>query len=365
MYDAGASDSNKVPREGAGISSHWVFPDSWGELRGKRFGTVPAAYLRTAIHEIGHAMGMLHNPDQGDLGFMNTTDMIEQSATAASAFPRNIQWRYAATDIAHLRHAPDIHVRPGGAPFDPTHGAPLTLADGETAVEGLVLHVTPLSDTVPLGAPVRVDLHLENTSRSSIRVPAGIGLRSGCTRGTVTGPTGQARTFSPLILCVDEQPLTELGPGEAIESSLTLLRGGQGALFELPGTYTVTVAIRWPAGDAEAAVTGSTTTEVTGPVDDDHAGAATAVLADPDALLVVALGVEELGSIDDALACTVLRPHFLYFEARRCAQRFRDRRPDPHSAEAALNEKPIMSTREREKSTRFAVDAFAGATSQP
>ena len=47
------------PARGAGISSHWTIPNEavWGTVRGMRFGTAVAPYFRTAIHEIGHAMG--------------------------------------------------------------------------------------------------------------------------------------------------------------------------------------------------------------------------------------------------------------------------------------------------------------------
>src|SRR5262249_19673027 len=62
MYDAGGTDSNNVPREGVGISTHWVIPDTpeWGLVRNLRFGTAKAPFFRTAVHELGHAMGLFH-----------------------------------------------------------------------------------------------------------------------------------------------------------------------------------------------------------------------------------------------------------------------------------------------------------------
>src|SRR5262249_46862758 len=54
MYDVGAGDSNRVPREGMAISSHWQMPDQdpWGLVKGMRAGTT-VTYFRTAVHEFG------------------------------------------------------------------------------------------------------------------------------------------------------------------------------------------------------------------------------------------------------------------------------------------------------------------------
>ena len=54
------------------IASHGLIPDTndWGLVRGKNLGET-VVYFRTAVHEIGHAMGLQHNKD--DNGFMNTT----------------------------------------------------------------------------------------------------------------------------------------------------------------------------------------------------------------------------------------------------------------------------------------------------
>ena len=115
MYDTGGTDSNNVPREGIGISSHWTIPNAspWGTVKGQRFGTSKAAYFRTAIHEVGHAMGLYHTT--GDNGFMNTTDVI--AASCPSTFPACIKWEFHPDNQKQLRHYPDVFVRPGGAQF--------------------------------------------------------------------------------------------------------------------------------------------------------------------------------------------------------------------------------------------------------
>lgn len=115
MYDSGATDSNRIPREGSAIAAHWKIPDEpvWGEAAGQRLDRSKAVYFRTAVHEIGHAMGLEHN--ESDNGIMNATDVIARNWTPTTPFPRNIIWAFSAPEQKALRHYPDILVRPGGA----------------------------------------------------------------------------------------------------------------------------------------------------------------------------------------------------------------------------------------------------------
>ena len=101
-------------REGVMMSSHFVFrtdQPKWGPLRGVRNG-LTVAFFRNALHEIGHAMGLVHNHD--GFGFMEITDKIAERAPADKPFPSNIEWAFHRADAHRLRHWPDIAVRPGG-----------------------------------------------------------------------------------------------------------------------------------------------------------------------------------------------------------------------------------------------------------
>lgn len=356
MYDAFGTDSNNVPREGLGISSHWVIPNAspWGTVKGLRFGAAAAPYFRTAVHELGHAMGLFHNTV--DNGFMNTTDVIANSCPAT--FPACIKWAFADDDLKRLRHYPDVYVRPGGTAFGTasTTTPAISPTDITETAEGLELRVSPVVAAVPLGAPVRVDLELKNTGGQPVAVPERIGLKGGFVRGTVTDPSGNARIFSSIIGCLDEQPMRTLAPYESITDSLTLLRGPDGALFPAAGPHRVTVEVRWNVGGIDRVVEGSADVMVTAATDQAHAEAALKVLSSPDTLLTLALGGDHLKdgveAIGAALANPVLRPHYAYIEAKRLAERFGQRGPDA-AAGKLLEESPVMSDAEKRKAARL------------
>jgi hypothetical protein len=359
MYDSGATDSNNVPREGVGIASHWVIPNSdpWGLVKGMRFGTAAAPYFRTAVHELGHGHGLFHNTV--DNGFMNTTDVIASSGTATTPFPNNILWSFAPDDQKRLRHYPDVFVRPGGTAFGTasTTTPPITPTDVMVEIDGLELRVSPWLASIPLGAPVRVNVELVNTSGESMFAPSTLGMKSGLVRGTVVDPSGTLRTFAPLVLCIEENPVGSLDPGQSIVDSITLLRGGQGPLFPSSGVYSITVEVHWGSGGAEATVTGKTSIIVTPAVDEAHSEAALKVLSAPDALLTLVLGGDHLTdgieAIQSAVENPVLRPHFAYIEAKRLAKPFWEREADPEAASELIDESTVMSPAEIEKAARL------------
>lgn len=325
MYDAGGTDSNKVPREGVGISTNWVIPNTpdWGQVQGQRFGLAAAPFFRTAVHELGHAFGLYHNTV--DNGFMNTTDVIASSATSAHPFPTNIVWAYAPDDLKRLRHYPDVYVRPGGAAFGvaSTSAPPITPTDEELEIPDLELRVTTLLGETPIGAPVRVKLELVNVGSDTIETPATLSLKAEFVRGWVTDSAGIARSFMPLMRCIEEHPTRLLAPGESVAHDLTLLRGGQGALFPSSGFYTITAEVRWEVDAVQAVVRGETSLLVTGASTPEHAAAAHKILATPDAHLVLVLGGDHLpegvAAIQAGAGDAVLGPHYAVIEAKRIA----------------------------------------------
>jgi hypothetical protein len=366
MYDAYATDSNNVPREGIGIASHWVIPDEdpWGLVKNLRFGTAAAPYFRTALHEIGHAMGLYHNTV--DNGIMNTTDVIAESAVPPTQFPQNIQWLHAPDDRKRLRHFPDIWVRPGGIPFGLSYNsAPVSPDDLIEQVAELVLEVTPMLEVVPIGAPVRIGVSLRNVGNRPVAVPDKLSLKAGHVSGKVVDPAGTVRTFSPLVMCLDEETVRPLGAGEHLEDSLTLMRGRQGALFPTAGIYRVSVDVDWEVNGRQLGVTGENTVMV-GPAENkEHAEAALKILSTPDALLTLVFGGDHLAdgveAIQTGVENPVLRPHFAVIEARRLGQSFGSRKPDFKTVADLLEGSPVLSAAEVKRVAELTKKGEAGA----
>jgi hypothetical protein len=357
MFDRDGADSNNIPREAAGIASHWTIPDeeAWGLARGMRFGSATDPYFRTAVHEIGHAMGLYHNT--ADNGFMSTTDVISRSAVAPQRFPENILWSHARRDQKRLRHLPDIWIRPGGVPFGASYGtAPIVSADAMVEPEGLRLDVEPLLAAVPIGAPVRVSITLRNEDRGAVAAPDELSLKTGYVSGSVTDPAGSVRSFRPLVRRTDRH-VADLAPGESRTGSMTLLRGSEGHLFPMAGPYTVEVHLDWELDDVPVRVVGETDLMVLPAVDRAHAEAALWIMQTPDAVVTLALGGDHLeegiAAIHAALGNDVLRPHYAYIEAKRLATGFQQRPPDLAGAADLIESDTVMTGAEVAKAAKL------------
>ncbi len=322
MYDSAAVDLNSTAREGVGIACDWVYEQdepTWGALRGTRFGDDPPTYFRTAVHELGHAMGLYHNTS--DNGFMNTTDVIARRAHAGRPFPQNVRWAFHPDDEKRLRHMPDVWVRPGGIQFGEDYAvAPIAADDLVERPPGLRLEVCPVEELLPLGAPARVEFALVNESSAPVLVPASLGLRGGTVRGKVIDPAGTVRTFLPLVPCVESQPLRVLEPGERVSSSATVTHGPQGALLPSAGLHRVVVEVRWDEGGAPRALSGSATLLVTAPASAEQERAAYGILSTPDTLLAIAATADVgngFAAIEQAASDPMLGPHYAWLDAKR------------------------------------------------
>ncbi|WP_205728261.1 hypothetical protein, partial [Bacillus wiedmannii] len=86
--------------------------------RGRPLDEVPAAFLRTLVHEAGHAFNLwhpkhdVHNPGIG-IEIMNQTGDVMGFATAANPYPGNAGFVFSEHDRTSLIHSPDPQVRPG------------------------------------------------------------------------------------------------------------------------------------------------------------------------------------------------------------------------------------------------------------
>jgi hypothetical protein len=370
MYDVGGGDSNNIPREGAAIACSWPFPKDgqWGDPgKLKQLLQDPQdVCFRVAVHEIGHAMGLDHN--FRGFGLMSTTDVIAsggfaqflrldaeaqsagEKAEAAEAiatlaqvkgeagisdvaksralnaarekkeklasalkvlFPANMELNFHPDDLNRLRFGPDVTIRPGTY-FE--NGGPLFSDSNAILAEGLGLTVSPLLESVPFGAPVRVVLRLTNNTDEALSAPAELGFNSGLVCGTVIDPTGRERSFWPIKKCYDKETATDLPPSESVFGALTLIRGAQGALFPIVGSHKIKVRVSWNRGTQRVFREHETDVYISPPVNDAHHILALKLLSTPDVLLSIAIKGKHLkegnAAIRAAIGNDALKPHF-------------------------------------------------------
>ena len=95
--------------------------------RGKKLGEVPAAFMRTLVHEAGHAFNLFHpKHDVHSVAIgptiMNQTGDVMGFASAANPYPCNAMFQFDDHSRSSLVHSPDPQVAPGGKPFGWGHG---------------------------------------------------------------------------------------------------------------------------------------------------------------------------------------------------------------------------------------------------
>ena len=338
MYDDGAYDDDGIPREGAAIAAEAILPDeeAYGGCKGLPLGKCPEAYFRTAVHEMGHAQNLAHNPLSA--GFMQQTRQTARAILQAGksskdgrTFPDGIPWYFAPDDVHRLRHMPDPWVRPGGIAFlQNFRAAAGPEEDWIEEAQGVSVSLEPLDPVLPLGAPLRLKLEVsgEPNGVTNTAVPANISLKSANLRGKVVDSSGIERPFSPAVVFqAFETSLFELKDDRRISLDLTLLRGRSGALLPAPGRYEVQVEVIWDTKGEQVRklrLAASAGVLVFGPdADDEHARGALEVLSAPEIMQFLVFhkklpsskanpeerrrGQKALGA---ALRSDVLAPHF-------------------------------------------------------
>jgi hypothetical protein len=308
---------------------------------------VGEAYFHIGLHEVGHAMGLLH--DEDGCSIMATTETAANHTVPPNSFPSDLPTSHNLLDQRRLRHLPDPFVRPGGISFGAC-GFSLPFNANQPVGRPLVtLTVEPVLDTLPFGAPVRINFTLANTSDKPVGVPSMLGLKMGFVQGKVFGSSEEPRTFRPVVRCLNGY-VPELQPGELVEGSAILLRGPEGPLFPNAGPYRIQIEVDFAADGEKRRVTGETQVEITPCEDLDQFKAAQDVMESSDAFLSLVLGGDHLtegrARLEGARKNKVLHCHYASAEAMRLAHYVFDRGPDYKLAAALLEEGCVRSKAE-------------------
>jgi hypothetical protein len=367
MYDGDSLDTDLVPREGIVVAAESRFPseDRFGGAKGQMLKDVPAAGFCDFLHELGHAMGLVHR--FRGTGFMQElVYFANPAATQQASFPDNLTFSYDPLDELRLRHHPDPWVRSGGVPLGAGYTAlPVPHDQVETDVSAeLPLFAAPLDELLPLGAPVKLQLRLTNQTSRPLPGPLCLSLAKGSVAGRVIAPNGVVRTFSA-VSPLDYQRPADLAPGRSLFHGETLWRGPDGALFPTPGLYRIELVAGWVAPGGVATTRAGCNVLISAPRNDRHEAAALRLLACEDVVALLVFRASPDGNSDevnrriaaaaevlrDCVEVEELRPSLAPIQAQLVAGRSLEQ------AAALLDETSQLNTSEIENLLKLAKDA--------
>jgi hypothetical protein len=242
--------------------------------RGQQLGDVPLAFLRTLIHEAGHAFNLfhpkhdIHNVPVGT-EIMNQTGDVIGFSTAANPYPCTATMAFDDHSGTSLIHSPDPQVKPGWKEFgwghsatfagvgEPTDAAGLQAA--EPGLPGLRLELS-LPEQVLRGEFVYATVTLTNTGDEPRTVSATLNLAEGDLWISLVDPAGERVDVRDVVLACGPPRTVELAPGERLTSPVELLYTSRGFTFDQPGRYTLHA--EFDAGEAPGEVVRSGPAEV-------------------------------------------------------------------------------------------------------
>ena len=221
--------------------------------RGQRLGDVPLAFLRTLVHEAGHAFNLFHpkhDVHTVPVGttIMNQTGDVIDFATAANPYPCTATMAFDDHNRTSLTHSPDPQVKPGWKQFgwghsatfagvgEPTDAAGLRGADVDPPGLRLELQVP---EQVQRGEFVVATVTVTNTGDAPRPVSAALNLAEGDLWISLLTPAGERADVRDVVVACGPRRYAELEPGQELSGQIELLYTSSGVTFDQPGHYTL------------------------------------------------------------------------------------------------------------------------------
>jgi hypothetical protein len=336
MYDRLSDDANSAPREGCVIAYNYNENElQCPELNKRKLGECQNLYFHIAVHEIGHCLGLSHNTWKNSYYMNNCLDQIRYYQKNGHGFPDNLTFEFHPDNIKRLNHCPDIVVRPGGINNSSDQSGAADIQDVDNEFDFVV---EPSTQTIPLGAPVRLNLTLtckvEGTNQQrNTDGPASLSMGNGLVSGRVIDNKNGNKivgTFLPLVH-TEETQLKKFIKDEIISYSITLLRCIEGFPFGVPGDKTIEVEVKWPGKRTNRAtqqdeyvinrVKKTVSVNIREGVSDKHKKVVNDIIETPDSLLALVIGGGHLDKgikvLQDALKADEIKYHYYFIEAKR------------------------------------------------
>lgn len=250
MYDSQYRDpDDPFPRQGA-AAFYSTMQQTWGDLPPAEFDR---NFLRTCVHELGHALNLLHTFDKDrpdSASWMNYPWRypygynLPPGWDGTRDFWQKCRFEFDQEELRHLRHHALMEVIPGGAAFGALgHDVPAPMALSpqrlETAPIALYVRTRPERYLFHFAEPVTVELKLKNQTQAPMVVPDMLNPEFGLLELFIRDPKGQVRRYQPLFKLCGEARTKELPPGEKLYESIFVAYGAGGFYFDEPGEYQI------------------------------------------------------------------------------------------------------------------------------
>lgn len=265
--------SDALPRQGAA-----VFMDEIADAAGP--GHAARNILRTAVHEIGHALNLRHRFDT-DVGradscsFMNYPQCFPRGE---AAYWNEFAWKFDSDELTFLAHAPFPDVVPGGAPFGSVvywqqgPGTSVPYVPQESGGRMRLELLPPGGDgiargaVIDFGSPLFLGVRLSATKRGPTLPAWLLDVKSGFLKAHIRRKRFQAgdaefSDFQPLqVRCFGgsataakqpEKPSNRLAAG--LEDNLQITMGAGSFPLAEPGRYEIMLTL--PVADQRDGVT--------------------------------------------------------------------------------------------------------------
>jgi hypothetical protein len=255
-------------------------PTVAASARNKKLGEVPDAFLRTLVHEAGHAFNLfhpkhdVHNVPVGTT-IMNQTGDVMGFATEADPYPGNITFGFDDHNRTSLIHSPDPQVAPGWKRFGWGHGDLSSGVPEPVDAAGFLRHQDEAGDlTLELAVPenlfrgqfVAAQFTVTNRGGSARTLTSAINLSQGDLRLLLKAPGEELSDVRDCILGCGDRPLVTLGPGESITGSGQIFYTNVGFTFRQTGRYFVSAELDVGDGSGEVLRSNLATVVVRAPV---------------------------------------------------------------------------------------------------
>lgn len=256
-------------RRGAAGFFDPVLPDNQrisASARNRKIGDISAAFLRTLVHEAGHAFNLFHPKDDVHIIPKGTTIMNQVAdiigfATSTRPFPDNATFGFDDHSGTSLIHSPDPQVAPGWKEFGWGHGSLVRGITEPVDAIGLLRNDPEAGDlTLELLLPevafrgefVTGSFRVTNTGSEPRTISAALNLSQGDLRLWLKSPAEELSDVRDVIHACGDRQTTTLEPGGTLIGNAQVFYTSSGLTFRQSGRYVVSAEFK--VGDEIGAV---------------------------------------------------------------------------------------------------------------